>query len=72
MKEKIIVMQKDDRIYIRSVDIRKLKPLLKLAQIKVYKTSEGAHTGAPKYYINVTHGFKLIQTLKNDYSVMFL
>lgn len=72
MKEKIVVMQKDDRLYIRSVDVKKLKPLLSFANINVHRSQEGKHTGVPQYYIQLTQAFNFLQTVKDSYSVTFL
>lgn len=72
MKEKITLLQKDDKIYIRSVDVKRLSGTLNCANIPVHKTLKGKHTGAPRYYINLAHTFKLLQALNSEYTVTFL
>ncbi len=72
MKEKIVVLQRDDKIYLRQVDVKRLKSVLNLANIEVQETSHGKYTGVPRYYIPITQGFKFIQSIISDYTVTFL
>lgn len=72
MKENIALLQKDDKIYIRSVDVKRLSGTLNYANIPVHKTHKGKYTGAPRYYINLVHAFKLLQALNSEYTVTFL
>ena len=71
MKEKLIVKQEENRLYIRHADLRKLKPMLNLANIEVHKTDVGKYTGKHRYYIDLYQGFKFLETVRNDFIVVF-
>ena len=71
MKKRLILLKQDDRIYIRDIDIRTLKPLLNLANIEI-KTSEiGKHTGVPHHYIPLATGFPFLLSLTKDFELVF-
>lgn len=72
MKRKIVIKQSRNRLYIRDIDLRRLKPILNLEGISVYTSQEGKHTGAPRHYIEITQGFKLIELLRHDYIVTII
>ncbi len=71
MKEKLIVKQDGNRLYIRQADLKKLKPMLNLAQIEVHKTELGKYTGRHRYYIDLYEGFKFLETVTSDYIITF-
>ncbi len=51
MKQRIVLLIRDDRVYLRELDIKTLRPLLDLAKIKVKTTQKGKYTGAIRYYV---------------------
>lgn len=69
MKKQLTVRQIDNRVYIRQIYLRDLKPILELAQITLHETQEGKHTGVPRHYILVTDLFKFIECTRNDYII---
>lgn len=72
MNEKIILLKDENRIYIRPIDLPKIKPQLKLANIDVKITEEGKYTGKPRYYLPLDIGFPfLISLLSSDYEITF-
>ena len=69
MKKQLTVRQLDNRVYIRQIYLRDLKPILELAQITLHEAQEGKHTGVPRHYILVTDLFKFIECTRNDYII---
>lgn len=69
MKKKLTVRQQGNRIYIRQIYLKELKPILKLANITLHETDEGKHTGVPRHYILITDLFKFIECTRNDYII---
>lgn len=72
MKQKLILLKSENRIYIRPVDLPKLKPLLKLANIELKVSDHGKYTAEPRHYIPLETGFPfLISLLSSDYEITF-
>ena len=69
MKKKLVIRQIDNRIYIRQIYLKELKPILKLSQIQVHETDEGKHTGVPRHYILLTDLFNFIECTKDSYII---
>ena len=69
MKEKILILRKDDRLYIKDIDLKKLKPLLQLANIEVHTTEQGKHRGKPRHFISITNGLNFVLSLTSDYII---
>ena len=69
MKRKIIVLRQGNRLYLKDIDIKELKPLLKLANIEVHTTEQGKYTGAPRHYIPMNTGLSFILSLTSDYII---
>lgn len=69
MKKKLVIRQIDNRIYIRQIYLKELKPIFKLSQIELHETGEGKYTGVPRHYILVTDLFKFIECTKGSYII---
>lgn len=69
MKKKILVQKSDNRIYLRDIDIKELKPLLSLANIEIHTSQQGKYTGVPRHYIDLDKGFAFLLSLTNDYII---
>lgn len=69
MKRKILVLRQGNRLYLKEIDVKELKPLLKLANIEVHKSEIGKYTGAPRYYIDMNTGLQFILSLTSDYII---
>ena len=69
MKNKLVIRQDGDRVYIRQVYLSQLKPILKLANIELHTTEQGKHTGVPRHYILLTDLFKFIECTKDSYII---
>lgn len=71
MKKRLIFMRQDERIYIRDIDVKELKPLMKLANIELKTTEQGKYTGAPRHYLPLSSGFAFLVSLTSDYELIF-
>jgi len=69
MKKKLLILRNENRLYIKDVDLKELKPLFKLAHIEVHTTPEGKHTGCPRHYIDLNKGLDFILSLTKDYTI---
>lgn len=69
MKHKIIIKRVENRLYIRDIDLKELKPLLSLANITVHETDTGKYTGVPRHYIHMNTGIRFILSLTSDYII---
>lgn len=69
MKRKILVLRQGNRLYLKDIDIKELKPLLRLANIEVHTTEHGKYTGAPRHYIPMNEGLTFILSLTSDYII---
>ena len=72
MRKKLLILRCEDRLYIRDIDLKELKPLLKLVNIEVHTSEEGKYTGVPRHYINLAEGIKFILSLTNDYIITII
>lgn len=69
MKQRIVLLIRDERVYLRELDIKTLKPLLDLAKIKVKTTQKGKYTGAPRHYVPLDDVFFFL-SLDSDYEIV--
>ena len=69
MKKKLLILKDGDRLYIKDVDLKNLKPLLDLVQIEVHTTEQGKYTGKPRHYISIAKGMNFLLSLTSDYVV---
>ena len=71
-KQNLILLKEENKIYIRPVDIPKIKPLLKLANIELQVSEYGKHTGKARHYIPLDTGFPfLLSLLSADFEITF-
>lgn len=69
MKRRIVLLIREDRVYLRELDIKLLRPLLDLAKIKVKTTQKGKYTGAPRHYVLLDDVFFFL-SLDSDYEIV--
>ena len=72
MKKEIIVKQEGERLYLRSVDVQHLKPILKLANIELHQVANFRKLKKPKYYIDLSQSFKFLQFAKSGFIITFI
>ena len=69
MKKKLLILKQDNRLYIKDIDLKQLKPLFELAHIEVHTTLKGKYTGCPRHYIQLSQGLDFILSLTKDYTI---
>ena len=69
MKKKLLILKDGDRLYIKDIDLKELKPLLDLVHIEVKTTEQGKYRGQPRHYISIAKGMNFLLSLTSDYVV---
>ena len=72
MKKEITVKQIGTRVYLRSVDISNLKPILNIAGIQLKINFQFRTQHVPKYYIETNDLFNFLQTARSNYTIKIL
>lgn len=72
MKREITVKQVGTRVYLRSVDMKSLRPILNIAGIELRYVDNFRSLHTPKYYIDANELFKFLQTARQSFIIKII
>lgn len=68
-KSHLTVYKFDEFIYIKSIDIPKIKPSLDKIGVTIHETQKGKYRGKPRHYIAPSDYSKFLLALSDNYVI---